>query len=148
MSSLSAFLNPLPVSEKKEVVISKRFVKRDEKGQPLLDENGKMIPEPFVIRALTQEENDALVKAATKVEVKNGHRMDYLDNVEYNRRVIVAATVFPDFTSKELCDALGVVSPLLAPGKMLRTGEYNRLMDEVASMAGLMDDDMEEEVKN
>lgn len=50
MSKLSAFLHPVTTSEEKEVVISNRF--QDESGQPV----------PFKIRALTQEENDAITR--------------------------------------------------------------------------------------
>lgn len=135
MSVLSAFLHPVTTTEEKEVVISKRFV--DEKGNPV----------PFKIKAITQEENDALVRAATKVEEKNGRRVEYLDNVDFARRLVVASTVSPDFTSKEMCDAYGVVSPLMVPGKMLLSGEYNRLMGEITSLSGLADN-LENEVKN
>ena len=54
MSKLSAFLHPVTTSEEKEVVISNRF--QDESGQPV----------PFKIRALTQEENDAITRQATR----------------------------------------------------------------------------------
>lgn len=135
MSTLSVFLNPVSKTEEKEIIISNRFV--DESGNPV----------PFRIRALTQEENDALIKAATKTEFKNGQRIDYLDSIEYNHRVIVAATVYPDFSSKELCDGLGVVSPLLAPGRMLLSGEYNKLMNAVVRLSGMLDG-IGDEVKN
>lgn len=135
MSVLSAFLHPVTTTEEKEVVISKRFV--DEKGNPV----------PFKIKAITQEENDKLVKAATRVEEKNGRRVEYLDSVDFARRLVVASTVSPDFSSKEMCDAYGVVSPQLVPGKMLLSGEYNRLMDEITSLSGLSSN-LEEEVKN
>lgn len=135
MSVLSAFLHPVTTTEEKEVVISKRFV--DEKGNPA----------PFKIKAITQEENDKLVKAATRVEEKNGRRVEYLDSVDFARRLVVASTVSPDFSSKEMCDAYGVVSPLMVPGKMLLSGEYNRLMDEITSLSGLSSN-LEEEVKN
>lgn len=135
MSVLSAFLHPVTTTEEKEVVISKRFV--DEKGNPV----------PFKIKAITQEENDALVKAATKVEYKNGARMEYLDSVDFARRLVVAATMSPDFSSKDMCDAYGVVSPLMVPGKMLLSGEYNRLAKAISDLSGL-GDLLETEVKN
>lgn len=135
MSVLSAFLHPITTTEEKEVVISKRFV--DEKGNPV----------PFKIKAITQEENDKLVKAATRVEEKNGRRVEWLDSVDFARRLVVASTVSPDFSSKEMCDVYGVVSPLMVPGKMLLSGEYNRLMDEITSLSGLSSN-LEEEVKN
>ena len=61
MSKLSAFLHPVTTSEEKEVVISNRF--QDESGQPV----------PFKIRALTQEENDAITRQATRRR-KGGRR--------------------------------------------------------------------------
>ena len=135
MSVLSAFLHPITTTEEKEVVISKRFV--DEKGNPV----------PFKIKAITQEENDALVRASTRVEEKNGNRVEYLDNVDFARRLVVASTVFPDFSNKELCDAYGVVSPLMVPGKMLLGGEYNRLLGEINALSKL-DISLEDTVKN
>lgn len=136
MSKLSAFLHPVETQLEKEVVVSNRF--RNEDGSPV----------PFKVRALTQEENDALVRKATRVEVKNGQRMEHLDSVDYARRMVVAATMDPDFTSKDLCDAFGVVDPLLVPGKMLLSGEYNRLMQAIASLSSVENDAMEGEVKN
>jgi hypothetical protein len=135
MSVLSAFLHPVTTTEEKEVVISKRFV--DDKGNPV----------PFKIKAITQEENDALVRAATRVEEKNGRRVEYLDSVDFARRLVVASTVSPDFTSKEMCDTYGVVSPQLVPGKMLLSGEYNRLMEAITDLSGLAEN-LESEVKN
>lgn len=135
MSVLSAFLHPVTTTEEKEVVISKRFV--DDKGNPV----------PFKIKAITQEENDALVRASTRVEEKNGNRVEYLDNVDFARRLVVASTVFPDFSNKELCDAYGVVSPLMVPGKMLLGGEYNRLLGEINALSKL-DISLEDTVKN
>lgn len=136
MSKLSAFLHPVKTAVEKEVVISDRF----------LDEDGR--PVPFRIRALSQEENDRLVRAATRVETRNGQRIEYLDSVDYAQRTVVAATVEPDFSSKELCDTYGVVSPQLAPGKMLLAGEYNRLMQAIHKLSGLESDVMEDAVKN
>jgi hypothetical protein len=135
MSVLSAFLHPITTTEEKEVVISKRFV--DNKGNPV----------PFKIKAITQEENDALVRAATRVEEKNGRRVEYLDSVDYSHRLVVASTVSPNFADKELCDAYGVVSPLMVPGKMLLGGEFNRLMDAITKLSN-MDVSLEGDVKN
>ena len=134
MSKLSAFLHPDVENREKEVVISKRFL--DEKGNPI----------PFKIRAITQEENDAILKLATRRAKENGQTVEKLDNVDFSRRMVVTATVFPDFKEKELCDAYGVMDPLLVPGKMLLSGEYSRLMREISALSGF--DELEEEVKN
>lgn len=136
MSKLSAFLHPVQDTVEKEVIISDRF--RDEDGNPV----------PFKIRALSQEENDKIVQQSTKVEYKNGQRVEHLDSVEFARRTIVAATVEPDFSSKEMCDAYGVVSPLMVPVKMLKAREYNKLLREISEMADVDIASLEDDVKN
>ena len=116
MSKLSAFLNPSNIQEEREVIISDRF--KDDKGNPVA----------FKIRAMSQAENDENVKRCTKKRRVGNQTEEYFDNIEFSRRTIVEATVEPDFRAKELCDAYGVLDPLLVPGKMLRPGEYSRLM--------------------
>lgn len=135
MSRLSAFLHPVPVQQEKEVVISDRFV----------DENGNVVP--FKIRALTQEENEALVKRSRHMRRIDGQWQEKLDNMELSRRTVVAATVEPDFSSQEMCDAYGVLDPLMVPGKMLLSGEFARLMQEITDLSGF-DADIGEEAKN
>lgn len=134
MSKLSAFLHPVTTSEEKEVVISNRF--QDENGQPV----------PFKIRALTQEENDRITKQATRQTKVNGQTVEKLDSVDFSRRMVVAATVEPDFQAKELCDAYGVLDPLQVPGKMLLSGEYAKLMNAITDLSGF--GDAGDEVKN
>lgn len=125
MSSLYAFLHAKPIQEEKEVIISDRFT----------DENGNAVP--FKIKALTQAENDELTKKSYRTQNVKGVLQQILDSVEYSRRMIVAATVYPDFTSEELCKHYGVIDPLLVPGKMLTIGEYAILSKDIANLAGL-----------
>lgn len=134
MSKLSAFLHPVTTSEEKEVVISNRF--QDESGRPV----------PFKIRALTQEENDRITKQATRQTKVNGQTVEKLDSVDFSRRMVVAATIEPDFQAKELCDAYGVLDPLLVPGKMLLSGEYAKLLNAITDLSGF--GGAEDEVKN
>ena len=121
MSKLSAFLNPVTSDEKKEVIISKRFV--DEKGDPI----------PFKIRAITQADN--------------GVMQEKLDTTEMSRRLVVEGTVFPDFRDSELCKGYNTMSPYEVPGKMLLAGEYSNLLAEINKLSGF-DVDVEEEAKN
>lgn len=136
MSRLSAFLHPVSAAQEKEIVISNRF--QDEAGNPV----------PFKIRSLTQEENDAITKKATKTRKVGGQSQEYLDSVDFSRRMVVAATVEPDFTSKELCDGYGVLDPLQVPGKMLLSGEYAKLLQEITALSGFDGGDVEAEAKN
>lgn len=135
MSKLSAFLHPAVAHQTKEIIVSKRFV----------DEAGNVVP--FKIRALTQGENDAITKKSTRKVKENGQIMERLDSIELSRRIVVAATVEPDFSSKEMCDAYETLNPLEVPGKMLLSGEYKKLIREISDLSGF-DDDLEEQVKN
>lgn len=134
MSQLSAFLHPAASEEERAAIISDRF----------LDGEGK--PVPFKIRALTQEQVDEISKRSTHTgKDKNGVR-EALDSAEFSRRMILAAVVEPDFSSKELCDTYGVIDPLLAPGRMLRPGEYAKLLREISDLSGF--GSLEEDLKN
>lgn len=136
MSRLSAFLHPAASAEQREVVISKRFV----------DENGK--PVPFTIRAVSQEENEALTKRSKRTRTVKGVTQEYVDAQEHARRLVVAATVEPDFSSAELCESFGVMDPLLVPGKMLLAGEYAALSRAILELSGFDGPGLEEEAKN
>lgn len=134
MSKLSAFLHPAVSAEEKEIIISRRFIGED--GQPV----------PFRIRALTQEENDAITKRATRQVKVDGIVRGELDHVDFSRRMVVEATMEPDFKSTELCSHYGVADPTLVPGKMLLAGEYAALIREITNLSGFRN--VEDEVKN
>ena len=135
MSKLSAFLHPAVSAEPQEVVVSKRF-----------QEDGA--PKPFRIRPLTQEENERLVKLSTRTVKVDGQPVEQLDNAEYTRRLVVASTVEPDFSSTEMCEAYGVLDPLLVPGRMLLSGEFSTLVRAITKLSGFVDLELEEQVKN
>lgn len=138
MSNLKAFLHPVQSTDTQEVIVSKRFV----------GEDGK--PAPFKIRPLSQEENNRISKQSMRL-VRGGKRGEKeLDNIEYASRLIVEATVEPDFRSEEMCKAYGTMDPVEVPGKMLLAGEYKRLMDAVMELSGFNEDagDLEDDIKN
>ena len=129
MSALSAFLHPAVPTEEKELVISKRFLGAD--GKPV----------PFKIRALT------LLKASTRKKKVGQQWQDEMDANEYSSRMIVAATVFPDFHSAELCENYNAKDPVQVPGKMLLSGEFLKLITAINELSGL-DEGPDEEAKN
>lgn len=148
MSKLYDFLHPVAEREEKDVIISKRFVKRDDDGNVIKDENGKTILKPFRIRALSQEENEALAKSATRTyKDRNGQSVSDFDKIRYTRSLVVAATVEPDFRSSEMCQAFGTMDPLEVPGKMLYSGEFQKLSNAIAELSGI-GEDLEESAKN
>lgn len=135
MSNLNAFLHPVHGDETREVLISRRF----------LGEDGK--PVPFKIRALSQEENAQISRQSMRL-VKGGKRGEKkLDTEVYTNRIIVAATVEPDFSSEAMCKAYGTMDPVEVPGKMLYAGEYKQLMDAIMELSHF-NDDIEDEAKN
>ena len=131
-------MNPVSAEEVKEVVISKRFVDKD--GKPI----------PFRIKTIMQEENERITRKCRKVETIRGQRVESLDNQKYNRALIVACTVEPDFRNADLCKAYGTVDPLDLPGKMLTVGEANNLAREILDLNGFSDEaeQLEDEAKN
>lgn len=133
--NLSAFLHP-ELPEEQEIVVSARF--KDEEGNPI----------PFRIRAITQEENDSLIKAATRTtKDRTGSTVRNFDSQAYSRSLIVAGTVYPDFRAAELCEHYGVADPGLVPVKMLLVGEYLKLSEAISDLSGL-GDTADQEAKN
>ena len=108
----------------KEVLISTRF--QDENGEPV----------PFRIRAITQEQNDALTAKCRRVQTVGGRRQEYLDTAQLNRELVAAATVEPDFSSAEVCEAYGTKIPTQVPGRMLLAGEYDALLKAILELSG------------
>ena len=148
MSKLNDFLNPVQTKKEKKIIISDRFVERDEDGNILRDEKGDPILHPFTIRSISQEENEMLLKRAKRIEVVNGQKQTTTDSTAYSRALVVAATVDPDFSSKEVCDHFGTLDPTQVPSKMLWVGEYAKLLREIVSVSGLDSSEVEEELKN
>lgn len=133
MASLSAFLHPVKV-ENQEVVVSARF-----------QENGKIVP--FVIRPISQTENEEVIKKYTRRDKKGN---ETFDKVGYNREIAALAVVEPDLNSAELQKGYGVLGAPKLLSEMLLVGEYATLMAAVQELSGLDKDinDDKEEAKN
>lgn len=137
MSKLQAFLKPITTDQTKDVCVSNRF--QNEDGTPAT----------FTIRAITQDHNNLLIKQSTRKEKVKGQIIENLNKTEYQKRLVLACAVEPDFTSKELCDVYGVVDPMDAPGKMLFAGEYAKLIEHVMDINGFKDEEeLADEAKN
>lgn len=129
MSSLSAFLNPVQ-TENKEVIVSERF-----------RENGKTVP--FVIRPITQQENETLMKKHRSVDKKSG--VEQFNRISYNRELTAMAVVEPDLNNAELQKRYGVLGTDKVLSAMLYVGEYGTLMEAVQELSGL-DQDINEDM--
>jgi len=125
------------MEETREVVITKRAKGPD--GKPV----------PFVLRAIDQDTNDRLVRQSQKHKRINGQTVSELDHEKYGRLLIEACVVEPNFKDAEMCAYYKTANPLDVPGRMLSSGEYAKLMQEINDLNGFMDeDDMEETAKN
>ena len=137
MGDIKAFLLPPVMEETKEAVITKRAKGPD--GKPV----------PFILRAIDQETNDKLIRRAQRTNKVNGQTVRELDTEKYGRLLISACVVEPNFKDAELCAYYKTVDPLDVPGKMLSSGEYAKLMQEINSLNGFEDiDGLEETAKN
>lgn len=137
MGDIKAFLLPPVMEETKEAVITKRAKGPD--GKPV----------PFVLRAIDQEANDKLIRRAQRTNKVNGQTVRELDTEKYGKLLISACVIEPNFKDAELCAYYKTVDPLDVPGKMLSSGEYAKLMQEINSLNGFEDiDGLEETAKN
>ncbi len=136
MNSLKAFLNPIKV-ENKEVIVSERFQENDK-------------PVPFIIRPVTQEENEELLRKYRKIVKKGKEEKEMFDQIGYSHELAASAVVFPDLNDAELQRAYGVLGPTKLLNKMLLIGEFATLAEEIRNLSGLDEDinDDIEEAKN
>lgn len=130
MSSLSAFLNPVKI-ENKKVIISNRF----------LDENGNSVP--FEIRAVTQEENKKLINKNTKRDKKG---IEIFNRGEYLAELTATAVVFPDLNNAELQKGYNCLGATSLIQKMLLVGEFAELANQVQILSGL-DEDINKDIE-
>ena len=137
MSVLKGFLQPSPMEETKEVIISERF--KGEDGQPL----------PFKIRKIDNETAGALLKKCTKNEKIHGQVIQTTDNNKYTNKLILACVIEPNFRDAEMCDYYKVINPEDVPGRMLSVGEFNRLAEAIMDFNDFdTPEKIEAEVKN
>lgn len=129
MSSLNAFLHPEQTGNK-EVIVSERF-----------RENGKVVP--FVIRPITQGENEELIRRHTKRDKKGN---ETFDRVSYSREMTAAAVVSPSLEDAEIQKAYGVLGASKVLSKLLYIGEYATLAQAVQELSGL-DTDINEDIE-
>ncbi|WP_312428293.1 phage tail assembly chaperone [Lacrimispora sp.] len=137
MSALKAFLQPPVTNVTKKVIISDRF--KDDEGKPV----------PFVIKTITQKENENLARMSRKVSSVKGKPVESLDNILYTKRLILACVQEPDLSDQEVCRHYGTEDPLEVPSQMLSIGEYGRLSEAIMELNGMKDPEEKlEEAKN
>lgn len=137
MSVLKGFLQPSPMEDTTEVIVSERF-----KG-----EDGKVLP--FKIRKIDNETAGALLKKCRRQERVRGQIIEKTDNERYTKLLVLACVVEPNFKDAEMCSYYGVVNPEDVPGRMFSVGEFNRLSDAIMDFNDFdTPEKIEEEAKN
>lgn len=131
MGSIAAFLQPPVMNETKEVIISERF-----------KENGKVVP--FIIRVIDQETNNKLIRQSTKKTKIKGQLVKELDDDRYSKLLVQTCVVEPNFKLEELCSHYKTTDPLEVPGRMLKAGEFAKLVKAIKEL-NEFDTDMDEE---
>ena len=112
----------------------------------------KAFPEPFVIQSITEAENKALTKSCeyTEFNKKTHQKETKMDNERYNTKLIVACCIDPNFNDAALQEKFGVRGADALVDNLLKTGEYNELLNEILTINGFYDDinQQKEEAKN
>ena len=140
MSEFSAFYaQNAAVETTEDFVVSPRFK----------DKDNKVIP--WKLRSITEEDNQALRKAATKrSKAKYGQYTSEVDTNEYLAKMVVASVAYPDLKNADLQKSYGVMGAEPLIRKMLLPGEFSSLMEKVQALNGFDQDinDQIAEVKN
>lgn len=137
MSVLKGFLQPSPMEETKEVILSDRF--KGEDGKPL----------PFKIRKIDQDTANSLLKKCRSSKRVNGQVIETVDNAKYSNLLILSCVIEPNFRDKDMCDYYKVIDPADVPGRMFSIGEYSRLADIIMAFNDLdTAERIEDEAKN
>lgn len=120
------------------VIISDRF-KEENTDKPL----------GFVIKGISEFENEELKAASRRPFGKNSNEFRF-DNKAYCNRLIVAATVYPNFKNVELQRNWGAFNAEELVCKMLLAGEYAKLLAAVKKLSGFDESihDLKGTVKN
>lgn len=104
------------------ILISERFCQEESEE-----------PSEFVIRGVSEAENAELKEASRRPAADGTIRFD---QKAYCDRLIIAATVYPNFKNLELQRSWGALNAEELLGKMLLAGEYAKLLAAVKRLSG------------
>lgn len=109
-------------------------------------------PEPFVVKAIPERENDRLRKLATdKRRAKGGRLENEFNTDKYTDLLVASCVVSPDLNNSELQEYYGTQGdPAETLKTMLLAGEYAKIQEELLNINGFgeTDDELVDEVKN
>ncbi|PYI57021.1 phage tail assembly chaperone [Paenibacillus flagellatus] len=136
MSELSAFFAQNVSTEIVEsFVVSERF--KDKDGKPI----------EWKLRAVTQDESEAIRKACTRVKKgPGGSSIQEIDQGEFIAKMAAASVQFPNLKDTALQDSYGVRGAEVLLRKMLLAGEYAALLTKTQELSGF-DRDINEDIE-
>jgi len=114
---LDGFLNPKHVEQTKEVIVSDKYP-------------------AFVIKTITQKENNAIIKSCIRTIKEDGSTYDLFDKPAYQAKLLLACVVDPDCTLEVICKKYGTNDPAEVLSIMLNMGEYANLVKKVMELNG------------
>ncbi|HIW31215.1 MAG TPA: phage portal protein [Candidatus Paenibacillus intestinavium] len=139
MSLQDFFAQNVQAEITEECIISERF------------KNDNSAPIKWKLKTVTENENEAIRKSATRISKgKNGARIQEINQEEYVGKLAVASVVYPDLQNADLQASYGVLGADTLLKTMLLSGEYATLLEKVQKMNGFDQDinSLADEVKN
>lgn len=126
--------------ENKKIIASERFT----------DENGK--PLQWEIRCISASENQKIRNDSIRdipVPGKRGQFTQKVDVPQYQAKIAVKCTVFPDLNNIELQDSYDVKKAEDLISSMLTPGEFDEYVAQILNLCGFKSaDELTEEAKN
>ena len=124
----------------------------DHTGDELVEVTTATLPEPFLVRAITEGENKAIRKSCKKtiIDPKTRQRQEYTDQDLYNNKLVIACCVDPNFKDAEWQKSKGVMGAEALLDKVLTPGQFSDLLLGVLKVNGFDDDinELRDEAKN
>ena len=128
------------------------LMSRADIGDELVEVRTATLPDPFLVRAITEGENKAIRKSCKKVIIdqKTRQRQEYTDQDLYNNKLVIACCVEPNFKDADLQARFGVMGAEALAEKLLSPGQYSNLLIAVQELNGFDEDinNLVDEAKN
>ena len=128
------------------------LMSRADIGDELVEVRTATLPDPFLVRAITEGENKAIRKSCKKVIIdqKTRQRQEYTDQDLYNNRLVAACCAEPNFKDAQLQARYGVRGAEDLIDALLRPGQFVRLLVAVQQVNGFYTgmDELRDRAKN
>ena len=132
--------------------IKEFLMEQEVRGSESVEVNITGFPHPFVLRSITEDENEVVRRSCQKVTLdkKTRQKRTELDQDLYNKRLVAACCVEPNFKDAQLQAKYGVMGAEGLIGALLRPGEFIELLLAIQEINGVTSDvgELRDEAKN